>query len=302
MNTILFFTIFLMSITITPFIWLIAITNGFVVSRGADSGSREETKPLLGGLAIAASFFVGILILGYPSTSRGETIFLFTGYYKELIGIIWGAILVMTSGLWDDFRESQAVMNFFVNLIASFVVWYSGIMLRVSPDIYVNFFLTILYILIIIRAFKELDTVDGLCAGIALLSTLGFFFLAVNSMSIFLLIFSPIVFMSILGFLSYNLYPSRIILGAGGSALLGFLVAVQAIVASHSAAVPSCAMVFIPLLAVLISSLSGLSGGRIKKCLVCSLLRSRGLHPLQIWLLLCGLQLLMLIAALSFFR
>ncbi|MDD5669790.1 MAG: MraY family glycosyltransferase [Candidatus Omnitrophica bacterium] len=302
MNTILFFTIFMMSLTITPLIWLIAITNGFIISRESDNGLREETKPLLGGLAIAASFFAGILILGYPSTSRGETIFLFTGYYKELIGIIWGAILVMASGLWEDFKEMQAGMSFFVNLIASFVVWYSGIMIVVSPNIYVNSLVTVLYILIIIRAFKELDTVDGLCAGVAVVSTLGFFFLAVNSTYIFLLIFSPIVFMSILGFLSYNLYPSRIILGSGGSALLGFLVAVQAVVSSHSAPVPSCAMVFIPLLAVLISFASGLFGGRIKKCLVCSFLRNRGLHPLHIWLALCGLQLFVLIIALSFFR
>jgi UDP-GlcNAc:undecaprenyl-phosphate/decaprenyl-phosphate GlcNAc-1-phosphate transferase len=91
---------------------------------------------------------------------------------------------------------------------------------------------TIIYVAGAISAFNVTDGMDGLCAGISLISCIGYFFLGLKSGNVLLCSFSGILFMSLLGFLPYNFHPAKIFLGDAGSGFLGFMLGTMAVMAT----------------------------------------------------------------------
>ena len=85
--------------------------------------------------------------------------------------------------------------------------------------------ITILWVIGITNALNLIDGLDGLAAGVALISCVTMFVIAVLNQRWEAAILTSILSGSILGFLPYNFNPASIFMGDIGSQLLGYLLA-----------------------------------------------------------------------------
>ena len=90
-------------------------------------------------------------------------------------------------------------------------------------------FLTIFWIVGITNAINWLDGIDGLAAGVCFLTLLSFSVIFINSGNIIYCLFSIALAGSCIGFLKYNFFPAKIIMGDSGSNLLGYNLAIFSI-------------------------------------------------------------------------
>lgn len=135
-------------------------------------------------------------------------------------------------GFVDDLRATRAIVRLLLQLLITFALLYAIDFDPVSTSafghkIHLNQFVSyVVYgvaILGAINSFNMIDGVDGLAAGLALISvfTLTFvFFLATQNSDLFMFYSLPIA-CGIIGFLIFNSHPAKIFMGDGGSYWLG---------------------------------------------------------------------------------
>ena len=171
--------------------------------------------------------------------------------------------------------------------------------------------LTLFCIVGAINAFNLIDGMDGLCVGVSLVSCFGFFLLGIRSGNVFLVWISAVLFMSLLGFFPFNFYPARIFLGDAGSGFLGFIFGVMVVIAAQQ--VNNSRDFIIPLLII------GLPIPDIGLAIFRRLLKARplfigdrdhlydvllkkGWSQPKVWIVVCGLQMLLVIVALELYK
>lgn len=213
---------FVASLILTPLVKKVAVKIG-AVDKPNDRKVHKIIMPRLGGLAIYMSFIIGFLILQPES--------------KYAWPIIIGSLIIIITGVIDDFVELTAKAKLVGQIAAALVVVLNGVQVQ-----YINLPfggvlefgmfsipLTILWIVGISNAINLIDGLDGLAAGvssIALITIGGMAFLMGNT---FVFGVSLIVIGSTLGFLVYNFHPAKIFMGDTGALFLGYIISVLAL-------------------------------------------------------------------------
>ena len=107
---------------------------------------------------------------------------------------------------------------------------------------------TVCWVVIVTNSFNLLDNMDGLAAGIAAVSSIFLFAVAVKNGQFVLGTFALALAGCAIGFLPYNFHPARIYMGDSGSLFLGFVLAVLSLDLRFPATTPATFVV--PLLIV----------------------------------------------------
>jgi len=189
-------------------------------------GKRKIHKkpiPLLGGLAIYLSFVL-VLILKDGSLNPQE------------IGILIGATIIVIGGVVDDTIELRPRYKLLFQVAAAAALIMFGVEISsvTNPlsngDGYwnvgwLNVPLTIIWVIGITNALNLIDGLDGLAAGVALISSVTIFIIAILNNRADAAVLTAILSGAILGFLPYNFNPASIFMGDTGAQLLGFLLA-----------------------------------------------------------------------------
>jgi UDP-GlcNAc:undecaprenyl-phosphate GlcNAc-1-phosphate transferase len=211
-----------------------------------DPGHRkihDEAMPLAGGLtvmtALAAPTILAVLMLwlsqrvAIPALDSHTVSLLTYGINKrsfELAAILLGAVGMLVVGLWDDKNEFRAGKKFFWQFTIAALVAASGTRITLFvPNVVFSYAITILWILTVINAFNFMDNMNGLCSG---LGAIGAFYFALSAAAAGQYLVALIAFLTcgaLLGFLPYNFPRARSFLGDSGSHLVGYLLAVLAI-------------------------------------------------------------------------
>lgn len=148
----------------------------------------------------------------------------------ELTGIFLGALGMLGVGWLDDKHELSPRVKFTGQALIAFLVAASGARITLFvPNTVFNYAVTMLWILTVINAFNFMDNMNGLCAG---LGAIGAWYFAVIAASRGQYLVALIAFLTVgalLGFLPYNFPRARAFLGDAGSHLVGYLLAVLAI-------------------------------------------------------------------------
>tara|TARA_B100001093_G_C26489846_1_gene868570 strand:+ start:160 stop:657 length:498 start_codon:yes stop_codon:yes gene_type:complete len=105
----------------------------------------------------------------------------------------------------------------------------------------------------VINAINWLDGLDGLSSGYVTIICIPLIFLAFYFENYYLLPFILSLIGSCIGFLRYNIYPSKILMGDGGSNFLGSFLAITSILAIKSSSdnlylLPSLFLLSMPIL------------------------------------------------------
>ncbi|MBI3601175.1 MAG: undecaprenyl/decaprenyl-phosphate alpha-N-acetylglucosaminyl 1-phosphate transferase [Nitrospinae bacterium] len=257
----IFLMVFILSIAaITAFVMTYFLTR--IVIRLAERfsifdmpGSRKiHTKPVLttGGLSFIATFYlmIGGGFIFYPTLASQIL-------YHNLTALLVSQALIIGMGIYDDIKGLNASAKFLIQITCSLILIY---ILGFSINVLTNPFggeislgvfsvpLTILWLVGITNAINLIDGLDGLAAGIVLISS---FFLSLASLyqgqegtAVLFIILAA----SLLSFLKFNFYPARLFMGDTGSLFLGFTVATLSLLISRKTTV-SLAL-FIPIISL----------------------------------------------------
>ncbi|MFN2127397.1 MAG: MraY family glycosyltransferase, partial [Anaerolineales bacterium] len=152
-------------------------------------------------------------------------------------GILLASALAFLLGFLDDVYPISPVVKLIFQFAIATIVIAAGYTTKFFtpriPNEYLafvlNIALTYIWIVGITNSVNLIDNMDGLAAGISLISSLilSFFFWYAGNQS--LLYISIALAGSVLGFLIYNFPPASIFMGNSGSSFLGLTLAVLAI-------------------------------------------------------------------------
>ncbi|MGQ9680924.1 MAG: MraY family glycosyltransferase [Anaerolineae bacterium] len=174
---------------------------------------HRVAMPRLGGVAMYVAFIAALLLLGQ----------LF--YVRQVIGILLGATLVSSLGLWDDRRNLSALTKLAGQVVGAGVLVISGVQVQAMRTPWLNVAVTVLWVVGITNAMNLLDNMDGLSAGTAAVAAAFFLLLAAMSRQYLVGILAAGLLGACLGFLIYNVNPASIFMGDSGSLFLGFVLA-----------------------------------------------------------------------------
>ena len=148
----------------------------------------------------------------------------------ELAGIFFGAFGILLVGWLDDKHELRPSAKFAGQFFIAALVAASGVRITLFvPSLLFSYAITILWILTIINAFNFMDNMNGLCAGLGAIGAGHFAALAADENQYLVALIAFLTLGALLGFLPYNFPRARAFLGDAGSHLVGYLLAVLAI-------------------------------------------------------------------------
>lgn len=195
----------------------------FLVKKANISAIRwsSQSKPIFGGI----TFFV--VFLGISITSFfviGEDIYFFPEYLSLLLVVI----LSFFMGLADDIISTPPSFKFIVQIICAMIFIFNGFYIHISPHEWINYTITIIWVLGIMNSINMLDNMDAITC-LTSLSIIGGVvissFLGVYPIKPFILITLIGISGALLSFLFYNWSPSRMYMGDNGSQFVGAILA-----------------------------------------------------------------------------
>ncbi|TAN61072.1 undecaprenyl/decaprenyl-phosphate alpha-N-acetylglucosaminyl 1-phosphate transferase [bacterium] len=180
---------------------------------------------MIGGISIGIVFIILSLLALY-----------FYGFSSvAVIGALVSSGIMLIFGMLDDLREMSIMSKFLVQIAATALLVSFGVRTHiVSIGNLANILITFVWILAITNAFNHLDIMDGLAAGVAIISSLGFFIISVINQDARSAALSLVLAGALFSFLIYNLPPARIYMGNAGSHFLGFALAAIALIISYA--------------------------------------------------------------------
>jgi UDP-GlcNAc:undecaprenyl-phosphate GlcNAc-1-phosphate transferase len=187
--------------------------------------------------------------LGESATDHIEG---FVGKINKLMIILALVSALFLLGLWDDKKH----LGPFFKLVVQFII---AICAALFADIRVEFFienkiitslLSAFWIVLIMNSFNFLDNMDGLSAGIAVITSSIFFSIAAMNGQVFVSGIAIVFIGTLLGFLVFNFPPAKIYMGDAGSLVIGFFIALLSLRTTyyHQAQSGSWYTVFVPLI------------------------------------------------------
>jgi len=228
-------------------LWRVACERIGLLDAPGSRKLHEKPIPLAGGPAVAT----GLLLCSVVAVCLSEHIrALALENFRIWIAVLGGALLMTWVGAMDDRHVLRPGPKFALQLAVALAVAGAGlrVTLFVSNPLF-QYVMTALWILTVINAFNFMDNMNGLCAGLGALAAAIFAASASRHGQQVEVLFSLIVCGTLLGFLPYNYPRARVFLGDSGSHLVGYCMAVLAILPSfHTEQDPRPLAVLKPLL------------------------------------------------------
>jgi len=195
---------------------LIPVCRSFALKRGVVARPRKDRwnskpAPLFGGVAIA------VTVLGLA---------LMAGDLGALALPLIAGLAIFIVGVTDDVISLKPTTKLIAEIALAAMFVFFGERLHWSDILAVDMLLTMLWLVLLTNAFNLLDNMDGLCAGIAIITGAGLLVGLVGRPDV-----GPesrylaIVLGATSGFLIYNAPPASIFMGDAGSLFLGLTLA-----------------------------------------------------------------------------
>jgi UDP-GlcNAc:undecaprenyl-phosphate GlcNAc-1-phosphate transferase len=225
-----------------------------------DPGHRkihDAPIPLAGGLAVVTGLLLPLaaatVLLKWQLIGEASAAPLLHGLNKralQLGAIAFGALGMTLVGLLDDKIELRPAQKFAAQLLIAGLVAAAGVRITLFvPSVVFSYGVTILWLLTVINAFNFMDNMNGLCGGLGAIAAGLFGFIAAYHGQYLVALLAFLTCGALVGFLPHNFPQARAFLGDSGSHLVGYLLAVIAILPHfHSEKHPHPLAVLTPLL------------------------------------------------------
>ena len=186
--------------------------------------SHKGSVPIFGGIAI----FTGIIFS-----------LLFWADIENIQYLLVSILIIFFVGVIDDLLVLSPFKKIVGQIIATLIIilfhdmqidsmhGVLGISETLSPWLSIPF--TIFVVIVITNGFNLIDGVDGLAAGIGVISSFSFGVIALLMDQSDMAIVAFTLVGALLGFLRYNFFPAKIFMGDTGSLVVGIILSILAI-------------------------------------------------------------------------
>lgn len=194
----------------------------FLIKKNLETAERfgSQTKPIYGGILFYATFIVGCLIYYFlPFYNPAEE-------QNSFITLLIVVSISFFMGLADDLLSTPPLFKFVIQFVCTFVLIKSGIVIHISPIEWVNYIITVLWVVGIMNSLNMLDNMDAITSSICLSIIIPclLMHLITNNVNIDTYIMT-ITAGALLGFLIYNWSPAKMYMGDNGSQYIGIFLA-----------------------------------------------------------------------------
>jgi len=221
----------------------------------------KEPRPRLGGIGIFVGFIISFYVLFFViyllKDTRFKIIVDFSNF--QIMLYICSIIFFFLLGLYDDFKGLKAFQKLGVELVIATILFYIGFKIELvtlpfmEESINVgalSYPLTVLWIIGISNAINLIDGLDGLAGGVITIVSVTIIIICVLNLYIFPAIIISALLGGIAGFLPFNFYPSKILMGDSGSLFAGTILATLSLRTAHKAPLGIALMIPIIFLAI----------------------------------------------------
>ncbi len=178
-------------------------------------------KPAIGGINFFVCFLLATISIVYTLPFKENF------NYVQFYGFVLSFSIGFMAGLFDDAYRTIPWLKLLLQVLCGLTLSFSGTIIHVFEyDLY-NHFLTVFWVVGIMNAINLLDNMDGIAASVSLFVIIAFLisiFTVQPSRDNYALILIGTA-VTLLSFLRYNWWPSKIFMGDTGSMFLGIFIA-----------------------------------------------------------------------------
>ncbi len=230
----------------TPLVMRLATHLEIIDGTEDERRVHETPTPRIGGVAVFFGFaFALFTVLGIALT---KTHFIPDGSISthDLIGLLFGSMLILSVGIWDDVMQMRPRNKFIAQAIVASISMLYGFTISgfsnplaahgadawISFPWWVSLPLTIVWYLGMMNAINFIDGLDGLLSGVTAISCVFLFGAAMLHGNTVVALVVLALGGAAIGFLPYNFNPAKIFLGDAGSLFIGYVFATVSIIGS----------------------------------------------------------------------
>lgn len=203
-----------------------ALFSYFALSFGVRDFQKAEInrwnthhKPSVGGFV----FYIIFLFIMIIASLNAD----FPSYQKiNILGIWSTATIAFLVGFADDTFNTQPIIKSSSQLACALILIFTKNHINIFDHQILNYFMTIFWVVGIMNSINMLDNMDGIAGSISayilLFVLIIMYHLNIKILSLDFLIASGIT-ASLVSFLFFNFYPSKIFMGDTGSQFLGLI-------------------------------------------------------------------------------
>ncbi len=209
-----------------------AIGNSLVLNFAKTLGIRNkndvtvrwsnESKPSLGGVSMYLVFIVSGFVV---SLILNEDLKLIENQY---LGFLLATSAAFAMGIADDAYDTRPWLKLFIQIGCGIIFVFSDNTINLFNQIYLNNIVTVIWVVILMNSLNMLDNMDGIAGTVTLFVLISCLLILFLGTGFYLSIWSLLLMACIgtmIGFLIYNIYPSKLFMGDGGSQFIGAIVA-----------------------------------------------------------------------------
>jgi UDP-GlcNAc:undecaprenyl-phosphate GlcNAc-1-phosphate transferase len=209
-----------------------AIGNSLVLNFAKTLGIRNknnvtvrwsnESKPSLGGISMYLVFIVSGFVV---SLLLNEELQLIENQY---LGLLLASSAAFAMGVSDDAYDTRPWFKLLIQITCGVVFAFSDTTIDLFHHPIFDSLITIVWVVILMNSLNMLDNMDGIAGTVTLFVLLSCLFVLYIGSGFVLSVWSLLLIAcagTMIGFLIYNLHPSRLFMGDGGSQFIGVIVA-----------------------------------------------------------------------------
>ncbi|PID39558.1 MAG: glycosyl transferase [Proteobacteria bacterium] len=240
------------SLILTPVVRMWALKKEWVARPQKDRW-HQQTTALMGGIAIFGGLSTAMVVFGNLHTTVVDVFFQRVDEPLAMLPLVvfGGATILFIIGLTDDFINLKPQSKLVGQIVVASIVTFLGFRLNWFNSLTLDTMVTLVWIVGITNAFNLLDNMDGLCSGVALVTSLALavLYAPMHSMAT---VVALIVAGACGGFLVYNFKPASIFMGDCGSLVIGFSIAVLTLVHGQIAGANRLATLCVPIMLLMV--------------------------------------------------
>jgi UDP-GlcNAc:undecaprenyl-phosphate GlcNAc-1-phosphate transferase len=146
---------------------------------------------------------------------------------RIMFGLITATALAFLMGLADDAFNTKPFLKLGIQILSGIILIYTGTYIQIFQNDWLNYLLTIIWVVGIMNSINMLDNMDAITAIVSiiiLLTTIIIMTLSGNFINIYYFTLLGVL-ASLVGFLFFNWHPSKLFMGDTGSQFLGVFLA-----------------------------------------------------------------------------
>ncbi len=229
----------------TPAVRRLALQVGMLDETG-ERRMHDIPKPRIGGIAVWLGFAFALFSIAGFAIARHQLRDLDS--IHNILGILFGATLILVVGIWDDVMTMSARNKFGLQIVVASVSMLYGFIIQgvdlpfthdkfVAFPLYVSIPVTLIWYLGMMNAINFIDGLDGLLSGLTVIAGTSIMLIAYQHGHTSETLILAALIGGALGFLPHNFNPAKIILGDSGALFIGYVFATTSIIGGSKTAI-----------------------------------------------------------------